>query len=54
MIFNCKTNLTSKLQNAKINKKFGKLRKLINPNLKPEILNSINLKPFETIWLSNK
>ena len=23
-------------------------------DFKPKILNSINLKPFETIWLSNK
>ena len=50
----CITNLTSKLQNAKINKKFNKFKNLINPNVKPKILNSINLKPFETIWLSNK
>ena len=50
----CITNLTSKLQNAKINKKFNKFKNLINPNVKPKISNSINLKPFETIWLSNK
>ncbi len=50
----CITNLTSKIQNAKINKKFSKFKNLIDPNLKPKILNSINLKPFETIWLSNK
>ena len=50
----CITNLTSKLQNAKINKKFSKFKNLIDLNVKPKILNSINLKPFETIWLSNK
>ncbi|WP_075521869.1 alpha-amylase family glycosyl hydrolase [Candidatus Pelagibacter communis] len=50
----CITNLTSKLQNAKINKKFNKFKNLIDPNVKTKILNSINLKPFETIWLSNK
>ena len=50
----CITNLTSKLQNAKINKKFSKFKNLIDPNFKPKVLNSINLKPFETIWLSNK
>ncbi len=50
----CITNLTSKLQNAKINKKYNKFKNLIDPNIKPKSLNSINLKPFETIWLSNK
>ena len=50
----CITNLTSKLQNAKINKKYNKFKNLIDSNVKPKILNSINLKPFETIWLSNK
>ena len=30
----CITNLTSKLQNAKINKKFNKFKNLINPNVK--------------------
>ena len=50
----CITNLTSKLQNAKINKKYNKFKNLIDSNVKTKILNSINLKPFETIWLSNK
>ncbi len=50
----CITNLTSKLQNAKINKKYNKFKNLIDSNVKPKIFNSINLKPFETIWLSNK
>ena len=50
----CITNLTSKLQNAKINKKLNKFKNLIDPNSKSKILSSINLKPFETIWLSNK
>ena len=54
----CITNLTSKLQNAKINKKYNKFKNLIDSNVKPKILNSINnrkliLKPFETVWLSN-
>ena len=50
----CITNITSKLQNAKINKKYNKFKNLIDSNVKTKILNSINLKPFETIWLSNK
>ena len=49
----CLTNLTSKLQNTKINKKFSKFKNLIDPNTKSQNLNSINMKPFETIWLSN-
>ena len=50
----CITNLTSKLQKTTINKKFNKFKNLINPNVRLKILNSIDLKPFETIWLSNK
>ena len=50
----CITNLTSKLQNAKINKKFNKFKNLINPNIKIQYSNYIDLKPFQTIWLSNK
>ena len=50
----CITNLTSKLLNAKINKKYNKFKNLIDSNIKTKNLNSINLKPFETIWLSNK
>ena len=49
----CLTNLTSKLQNTKINKRFNKFKNLIDPNSKFQNLNSINIKPFETIWLSN-
>ena len=50
----CITNLTSKLQKIIINKKFNKFKNLINPNFRLKILNSIDLKPFETVWLSNK
>jgi len=50
----CITNLTSKLQKAKINKKFNKFKNLINPNIKIQYSNYIDLKPFQTIWLSNK
>ena len=50
----CITNLTSKLQNAKINKKFNKFKNLINQNIKIQYSNCIDLKPFQTIWLSNK
>ena len=49
----CITNLTSKLQNTKINKKFSKFKNLIDPHTKSQNLNSITMKPFETIWLSN-
>ena len=49
----CLTNLTSNLQNTKINKKFSKFKNLIDPHTKSQNLNSINMKPFETIWLSN-
>ena len=49
----CLTNLTSKLQNTKINKKFSKFKNLIDPHTKSQNLNSINMKPFETIWLTN-
>ena len=49
----CLTNLTSKLQNTKIDKKFSKFKNLIDPHTKSQNLNSINMKPFETIWLSN-
>ena len=49
----CITNLTSKLQNTKINQKFSRFKNLINPNIKTQIYNSIYLEPFETIWLSN-
>ena len=50
----CITNLTSKLENVKINKKFSKFKNLINPNIKIQYSNCIDLKPFQTIWLSNK
>ncbi len=49
----CITNLTSKLQRIKIDKKFYKFKNLINPNIKFQYSNSIDLKPFQTIWLSN-
>ena len=49
----CLTNLTSNMQNTKINKKFSKFKNLIDPHTKSQNLNSINMKPFETIWLSN-
>ena len=49
----CLTNLTSKLQNTKINKKFSRFKNLIDPHTKSQNLNYINMKPFETIWLSN-
>jgi sucrose phosphorylase len=49
----CITNLTSKLQKTKINKKFNKFKNLINPDIKIQYSNCVDLKPFQTIWLSN-
>ena len=49
----CLTNLTSKLQNTKIDKKYSNWKNLINPNTKFENKNTVTLKPFETIWLAN-
>ena len=49
----CITNLTSKLQKTKINKKFNKFKNLMNSDIKIQYSNCIYLKPFQTIWLSN-
>ena len=49
----CLTNLTSKLQNIKINQKYSNWKNLINPNSKFENKNTVTLSPFETIWLAN-
>ena len=49
----CLTNLTSKLQNTKIDKRYSNWKNLINPSSKFENKNTVTLKPFETIWLAN-
>ena len=49
----CITNLSSKIQKAQLNKAYYIWNNLIGP--KVEIKNKfLILKPFETIWLSNK
>ena len=49
----CITNLSSKIQTIKIDKKNQKMKNLLNSKI--NILNKkfLILKPFETIWLSN-
>ena len=49
----CITNLTSKTQTLKLKKMYNKWKNLIKPLIKNE-KNLFMLKPFETIWLSNK
>ena len=50
----CITNLSSKIQTIKIDKKNQKMKNLLNSKI--NILNKkfLILKPFETIWLSNR
>ena len=49
----CITNLSSKIQRANLDKTYHNWNNLIGP--KVEIKNKfLILKPFETIWLSNK
>ena len=49
----CITNLSSKHLYPKLNKKYLTWKNLINPKIQFEKKNSLRLKPFETIWLSN-
>ena len=49
----CITNLSSKHLYPKLNKKYLTWKNLINPKIQLEKKNSLRLKPFETIWLSN-
>jgi len=49
----CITNLSSKHLYPKLNKKYLTWKNLINPKIQSEKKNSLRLKPFETIWLSN-
>ena len=48
----CMTNLSSKIQNPNF-KKIGSYRDLLNSNLKFREGNSLILKPFQTVWLTN-
>ena len=47
------TNLSSKSQYPKLNKKYSSWKNLINPSVKLSNKNSFKLKPFETMWLTN-
>ncbi|MDC2968896.1 alpha-amylase family glycosyl hydrolase [Candidatus Pelagibacter sp.] len=50
----CITNLSSKIQKTKIDKRYHKMRNLINSTTHIENTKFLVLSPFETIWLSNK
>ena len=50
----CITNLSSKIQKIKINRKNQKMTNLMNSEIHIESKKFLVLKPFETIWLSNK
>ena len=50
----CLTNLTSKTQLKKLNGKGQKFKNLLSQNEYFLLNKKISLKPFETIWLSNK
>ncbi len=50
----CITNMTSKTISTRLNKKFLNLKDLINLNQKYKNTKTIELQPFQTIWLSNK
>ncbi len=48
----CVTNVTSKTQKPKLNKKYLMWKNLINPKIKFNNEDCLILKPFETMWLS--
>ena len=50
----CITNLSSKIQKTKISQKYHKMKNLINSKIQIEDKKFLVLRPFETIWLSNK
>ena len=50
----CISNLTSKIVKPKLDKKFINWKNLISPQIKYNKLNSLELKPYETIWLTNE
>ena len=47
------TNCSSVDQYPKLNKKYSKWKNIINPKIN-SLNKSLKLKPFETMWLSNK
>ena len=49
----CITNLSSKVQNLLINKKFRNWKNLIDRNISILPNKKLKLEPFQTIWLSN-
>ena len=49
----CITNLSSKIQKAKINSKFLKWKNLLDYSNNHILDKMIKLKPFQTVWLSN-
>ena len=49
----CVTNLSSKIQTIKIDKKNQKMKNLLNSKINIMNKKFLILKPFETIWLSN-
>ena len=49
----CITNLSSKSQKTRIDKKSKKIRNLLNSKINIENNKFLVLKPFETFWLSN-
>ncbi len=49
----CITNLSSKSQKTKIDKKSKKIKNLLNSKIELENKKFLVLKPFETVWLSN-
>ena len=50
----CVTNLSSKIQTIKIDKKNQKMKNLLSSKINIMNKKFLILKPFETIWLSNK
>jgi sucrose phosphorylase len=50
----CITNLSSKKQYIKLNKKFVKWNDLLGSNLNYISTKELRLEPFQTLWLSNK
>ena len=49
----CITNLTSKIQYTNLNRKYNLWKNLISPQNRLIKKDKIELKPFETMWLSN-
>ena len=47
------TNLSSKIQNPNLSKKYQTWKNLLNPNVKIKNKEKLELKPFESMWLSN-